>query len=243
MRDVTVYTNAPLVRLSVNNATQGTAVATPFLHANFQGVRFAPGELRADCLASDGTSLLASAVKRSWGAPAGIVLSVDAPSPLTGTGTNGALYLDGQDVALLRAAIVDAAGVIVEDAVASVTFAVADGPAAVWGTGNGDPSDHTPSHSPTLPAYHGLARGIVRVTLVSAGSDELRALLAAVNVEAGTGASSSIAGPGTPPATITVTASAHGLATGSVVIPLSVSPADAPLAVAAASVGSADLSP
>jgi hypothetical protein len=58
-----------------------------------------------------------------------------------------------------------------------VTFAVADGPALVWGTGNGDPSDHTPGHSPTLPAYHGLARGIVRVTLVSAGTDEDRALL------------------------------------------------------------------
>ena len=217
-RDVTVYSNAPFVRLVVNNATQGTAAATPFLHAKFQAVHFAPGELRADCLAADGATLLASAVKRSWGTPARIALSVDAPSPLTGTGGRGALYLDGLDVALLRATVVDSAGVTIEDAVLSVTFAVAAGPARVWGTGNGDPSDHTPSHSPTLPTYHGLARGVVRVTLVSTGSDEQRALLAAVNIDAGTGSSSSIAGPETPPATITVTASSPGLATGSVVI-------------------------
>ena len=242
-RDVTVYTNAPLVRLSVNNASQGTAPATPHLHANFQGVPFAPGQLRADCLAADGATVLASGAKHSWGAPAGIALSVDAPSPLTGTGSSGAVYLDGQDVALLRAAIVDDKGVVIEDAVLNVTFAVADGPAMVWGTGNGDPSDHTPCHSATLPTYHGLARGIVRVTLVATGTAEDRALLAAVNIEAGAGTSSGIAGSGAPPATFTVTASAPGLAPGRVVIPLSVSPADAPLAVAAASVGSADLAP
>jgi len=242
-RDVTVYTNAPLVRLSVNDATLGTAAATPFLRAKFPRVPFAPGQLRADCLAADGAAVLASSVKRSWGAPARVVLSVDAPSPLTGTGARGALFLDGQDVALLRAAVVDAAGAVVEDAIAEVTFAVAAGPAVVWGTGNGDPSAHTPAHAPTLPAYHGLARGIVRVALVAAGSDADRALLAAVNVDAGEGASSRVAGPGAPPTAVTVTASAPGLAPGAVTIPLSVDPADAPLAAAAASVGSADLAP
>jgi hypothetical protein len=45
----------------------------------------------------------------SWGAPAAIVLSLDAPSLATGTGS--AVYLDGEDVAAVRATVVDTNGV------------------------------------------------------------------------------------------------------------------------------------
>lgn len=101
----------------------------------------------------------------SWGPAAAIRLSLDAPSPQTGTGA--ALYLDGEDAAAVRATVVDAqgeggpgpggrgggttldprphphlrAGHVVRDSSLSVTFAVLSGPGLVWATGNGDPAN------------------------------------------------------------------------------------------------------
>lgn len=210
--------------------------------AAFYGVPFSPGLLRADALAADGVTVLASHSAASWGAPAGLLLSVDAPSPATGTG--GALFLDGADVALLRATVVDASGDVVGDAAGiTVTFSVVAGPAAVVGTHNGDPALQQLAAAASVPVYGGLARAVVRVTLAATGSDAERALLAAVNIDAGRGnASSAVLPPGqAPPAFATFTVEAVGLTAGRVVVPLSVSPADAPLAVAAANVGRADI--
>ena len=63
------------------------------------------------------------------------MLSLDVPSAATGTGT--ALLLDGQDTALVRCSIVDAAGHLVRDAADVVTFGVASGPGAVVGVHSG----------------------------------------------------------------------------------------------------------
>ncbi len=57
-----------------------------------------------------------------------------------------------QDVALLRATVVDAAGVLCSSCTNNVTFTVTSGPGLVWGTGNGDPSNHDPNHASTRPA-------------------------------------------------------------------------------------------
>jgi hypothetical protein len=241
-RSINVYSNAPLVRLLVNGAPAGAPAPTSAAGASFPAVPYAPGTLLAQALAADGATVLATHSRSSWGAPARVLLTVDAPSPATGTG--GALYLDGGDVALIRATIVDAAGEVCADAALPVTFAVTAGPGRVWGVGNGDPANQEPSHAPTRAAYHGLARAVVRVTLAATGSAADRALLAAVNVDAGASPESSsvLAGDAPPPSALTITASAPGLAAGSVTVPLSVADADAPLAVAAASVGVADVS-
>ena len=93
-------------------------------------------------------------------------------------------------------------------------------------------------------AYHGLARGIIRVTVDASGSPADRALRAQVNTEAGLAPRSSaiLQGPSSAaPTSVVVTASAPGLASATYVIPLSVDVKDAVLAVAAASIGSADI--
>ena len=88
-------------------------------------------------------------------------------------------------------------------------------------------------------AYHGLVRAVVRVTLDAATPSRVRR--AAIDVEAGVGGrSSSVLAPGTPaPTSMTVTATAPGLPSAALIIPLSTDTADTPLAAAAASVASA----
>ena len=249
-RIVHVYTSAPFAALAVNGVAVGAPVAIRSYGAMATfNVSYAAGTITATArpsestaLAADGVTVLATATKSSWGAPAAIVLSLDAPTPSTGTGR--AVYLDGQDVALVRATVVDAQGNVCHDSSAVVTFAVTAGPALVWGASNGDPANQNPPHSPSNPAYHGLVRGIVRVTLKATGSDADRALEALVNTDAGAGPLSSsilLAGGGSAPTSISVAATAPGLAAGSITISLSTDPSDAVLATAAASVGVANL--
>ena len=98
-------------------------------------VTYSPRVLIAIALDESKERVLATAMRKPPLAASGIVLSLDAPSPDTGTGV--ALYLDGSDVALVRATIVDANGDVCEDATNVVTFQVVAGPGLVWGTGNG----------------------------------------------------------------------------------------------------------
>lgn len=239
-RTLHVYTNAPQARLVINGgAPSAPVMVSPFGMATFN-VPYTPGSVAAQALSADGATILALDSAESWGTPASIVLSLDAPSPLTGTGA--ALFLDGSDVALVRATVVDAAGRTCHDAVVDISFTVVSGPGLVVGVANGDPADASVTIA-TRASYHGLVRAIVRVTLDAAGDVGARALRAAVNVDAGVGPGSSAVWTGAvpPPLTpITVSASAAGLASGSISVAVSVDPRDAVLAVAAASVGLAD---
>lgn len=183
---------------------------------------------------------MATHTRLSWGAAAAILLSLDAPNPASGTGS--AVYLDGQDVALVRATVVDGSGAVVGDSTANVTFAVTAGPGVIWGIGNGDPSSHDPNHAASRPAYHGLVRAIVKTTLAAAGTAADRALLAAVNVEAGGSPAVTAIMQGSnngAPTSITVTATAPGLGSGTIVIPLSTDVSASVQATASASVGMA----
>ena len=253
-RTIHVYANAPTVRLLLPGgavfATQG--VGAFGAAAAFYNVPYSPGALVAQALAADGASVLAQHAASSAGAPAALRLTLDAPSLRTGTGS--ALYLDGSDVALLRATVVDSEGVQCwglgtdvsggSEAVV-VTFAVEAGPARVVGVHNGHPALQAGAGASAVPVYGGLARGVARVTLSAVGSDAERASAAGVNVDAGRGGDSGSywLGPaqGPLPVEVIFSASAPGLATVRLSVPLSVADADAPLAVAAASVGSADL--
>lgn len=239
-RTLHVYSSAPFVALLLNGSALAPKMPVPpFGWATFT-VSWAPGNVSAVALSSDGATVLARHDRFSWGAPAAIVLTLDAPSATTGTGS--ALYLDGTDVGLLRATVVDYDGHPCMDSSVNITFEISEGPGLIVGCGNGDPASLHPNTVPWRPAYHGLSRAILRVTLDARGSDGERALRRSLEAEAGAGPrSSSILPPGgTAPAAITVVATAPGLLPSApLIVPVSVDPAAAPLAVAAASVRAA----
>ena len=62
--------------------------------------------------------------------------------------------------------VVDEAGLPVPGANHTVTFSLStqdgDSVTRLVGTGNGDPSDHTPDHSASRPAFHGLVAALVQ---------------------------------------------------------------------------------
>lgn len=247
-RSINVYASSPAVELSVNG---GPPLGPP---EKSQGgvytwsVPFSPGSITAKLLggrdgsdSSSTTTVLAQHTRSSWGAPASLVLSLDAPSLSTGTGS--ALFLDGSDVALVRATVLDSVGAVVMDSTINVTFSVTGGPGVVLGCGNGDPANRDPNGAPWKPAYHGLVRAIVRATLDATTPDALRALRAIIDVDAGKGPKASGIMPvgGTPPQSITVTATSPGLPTATLTIPLSIDPKDSPLGAASSSLYAADV--
>lgn len=238
-RTIHVLSNAPAVRLSLNGVTIGTQAVT-FMNSVVFSVRYAAGSLTAEAL--DGTGgLLASTSRASFTSPALLRLSIDAPALTTGTGSF--VMADGADVALVRVTVLDANAQVVSAGSINVTLSITGGPGVIWGSGNGDPADQTPHHATTKPTYHGLVRAVVRSSVRVTGSAETRALEAMLNPEAGIGPLSSSIAQGSPsaPGVITLTASAPGLPSASIQIPLSIDPNDAVLAVATRSVASGDI--
>ena len=235
-RTINVYTNANKTTLSVNGRVVSSLEVVPYGHATFYDVPFAAGNVTARCADTSHTRF-------SWGPPARIELTVDAPSPRTGTGS--AMYLDGQDVALVRAVIVDGSGVLVQNSVANVTFTVLSGPARVLGCGNGDPADRHPQHAAWKPAYHGLVRAVLQANVRATGSLASRQTEATLNPDAGEGeGSSSISLEGEAsdlPAFVTVAADSPGLPRATLRVPVSADPRHDPLNVAAANIRFADI--
>lgn len=243
-RSIHVYSNAPLVSLELNGlpGAGGPLQAMGAYGLGSFSVPYAAGNLTAVAWDTTGTTVLGVHSTFSWGAPAAIVLSLDAPSLATGTGS--AVYLDGEDVAAVRATVVDTNGHTVRDAEINVSFSVSSGPGVIWATGNGDPANQESNALPSRTSYHGLVRCIVRAALVVAESETRAALLKLLNPEAGTGPHSArISGPlggaatGSAGPPIVITASAPGLPTATLSIATSTDPVDSVMAVAAASVG------
>ena len=242
MTPVHVYSDLPTVELFINGKSQGEkSMLNPQLTptkaakswAEYDTLDFEVGNLTAAGKDSSGEVQATHTVLTS-GAAAAIVLSLDAPSVKTGTGE--ALLLDGQDVALVRATIVDGAGQLVADATNNVTFSVTSGPARIVGAHNGDPQCHEPNQVKWHSAYHGLVRCMVMVTEDKSSDLWHRARLAEIDVE--TGLLTQIA-PGTDDAAtpIVLQASADGLPGVSITIPTSTSASAGVMAVAAASAG------
>ena len=110
------------------------------------------------------------------------VLSLDCPSPQTGTGSS--LFLDGTDVALVRATLVDDTTnrTMVGDSSQFVSFRIVSGPGMILGTANGDAhskSSHT-NHYHT--AFHGLVRAVVKVTSLAGLSETERQVLQSMEI-------------------------------------------------------------
>ena len=111
---------------------------------------------------------------------------------------------DGQDVALVRAELLDHSGRLVSPRDPStnttVTFRVASGAGRILGTISGSPFD-TPLADPGLdmtgavsPAHYGILRTFVQSTRVCVGSAADRALLAAIHTDAGRDGAAKIVG-------------------------------------------------
>jgi hypothetical protein len=70
--------------------------------------------------------------RKTTGAVANIVLTIDMPSVATGTGSM--VVADGEDAAMIRATLVDDNGLMVPLADNNITFSVVSGPGSVWTT-------------------------------------------------------------------------------------------------------------
>jgi hypothetical protein len=246
-RDIHVYSSGAEIALAVNSKAIGTmrvggwhnsdpeSGATPG-GVTFSKVAWASGEITATCTGVNNPAKSMTHTRRTSKKGTKITLRVDAPSPLTGTGK--ALLADGQDTGLLAAIITDADGNIDHGASNNVTFKIVSGPAKVVATHNGDVQNHEPNLADWHSAYHGMARGVIRVTQNAASAPWHRSRLAQIDVEHEAGPTELIAPGAQMEATeIVVEASSPGLASGRATIVLSTDAAtDGVLAVAAASV-------
>ena len=108
----------------MNGVSVGRQNVSTLGFADFGPVPFRPGNLTAVAYDRGGAVVAADTVV-SAGAPAALQLSIE--------GDNGRPFeAGGQDVALVRCAVVDAAGRLVPGASNGVTFTV-DGPGEVYG--------------------------------------------------------------------------------------------------------------
>lgn len=165
------FSNGGGIQLLVNGQNQGMtevpknpSVSSDSSYAEFS-VRWVQGNLTAIAIDGKG-AVVASATRFTSGDAAAIRISVDCPSPATGTGS--ALLLDGQDTGLVRAEVVDGQGRVVHNANVNVTFRIVSGPGVVRGAVNGDSFNHDRNDQPWTTAYHGLARAVIQVTESSA---------------------------------------------------------------------------
>ena len=163
-------------------------------------------------------------------APAALALVVDVPSAATGTGAR--LYLDGDDVALVRVSTVDAAGALISVSPTNVTFAVLSGPGRVAGVNSGDPASHEQPNGATVATFGGVARALVQVSADCTSALRDRVLA----IDADGNARTRVLAPGAacPAGPIVLQASARGLAAATIEIGVSGDDADAPLAAAVA---------
>lgn len=152
-RQIHAYTSAPYVELLVNGKSQGARAVTrmrdgPGSYAEWNDVPWEAGKLSAVAHDASGTAV-ATTARHTNGAPTALQLSVDAPSVATGTGS--ALLLDGQDCALLRAAVIDGSGRVMHLAAHNISFRVVSGPGRVQGAHNGDTHSHLRNDLPWYP--------------------------------------------------------------------------------------------
>ena len=224
---VAVYSSAPSVELlfdgvSLGRKPMGWANWTEWTSGEI-ATPFRPGNLTA--LAYDaphGGHVVGRDEYVSPGAAVALDLTVDVPSPRTGTGE--ALLLDGVDVALLRVAVVDGTGRLVSGGAAAATnvsFRVVSGPGRIVGVGNGSPTSHERNKATWRTTYHGLARAIVGVTVDAASADRWRR--AAIDAEDGM-SSRVVASDAPEVAPIVVEAYAGGLVPARVTVATSADP-------------------
>jgi beta-galactosidase len=143
---IEVYSNCPSVDVTLNGKTLGAKPLPADGSPRQWSVTFAPGEVVASCGGSGPRDVL-----RTAGAPARLVLTTD----------DKAVGSSFDDLAIVRAQVVDAKGVVVPSSDAPITFAVG-GSGRFVAADNAAPTDHTPFASPTRQAWRGRATAFVR---------------------------------------------------------------------------------
>ncbi len=159
------YSNCAKIALYLNGKKLGEKAMPLYGHVQWN-VPYQPGTLEAIGYNEDGRET-AKEIEQTTGKPARIRLTTIWKH----------LTANGEDTAVINAAIIDSKGRIVPYASSMVTFKVT-GPARVCGVGNGDPSCHEPDRAHQRSAFHGLCMadlqaesktGTVTITAVSPG--------------------------------------------------------------------------
>ena len=194
-RTIHVYSNARVVELFVQGhkskqpTSLGKRIIVPMVEGNegtygeWQNIPWKPGSLLAIAQSSEGVELARAKRQTNPSNPSvAMVLTLDCPSPHTGTGSS--LFLDGSDAALVRVTLVDSeTNQRLVFANHTVEFKIIQGPGRILGTANGDPKSKR-SHTDSFhPAHHGLGRAVVGVTSVAGWSDEDKELLSSMEVK------------------------------------------------------------
>ena len=168
--DIWSFSNAAAVGLEVNGKsvaceggpdTSMAANACPmpkYGHVEWKAVAFAKGSYTVTGYDASG-GVVGTKTVSTTGALAKLAASIPATTPTS-------LYAGCGDMALVQVEVLDADGNLCPDPDntdnSEITFAVSGTPTAwVEGSGNGDPSCQVNNKSPTRPAYHGLALGVI----------------------------------------------------------------------------------
>ena len=151
---VWAYTNADSVELFLDDVSQGRQVVPHADRAEWL-VAYRPGALSARGYDAIGR-VVSRATLSSPGAPSRVRATVEFPEGRD-------LAADARDVALLRIAVVDAAGRVVPSADARVRVTVR-GPGRLIGIGNGDPADQDADKGRERRVFRGLCRCVVQTT-------------------------------------------------------------------------------
>jgi beta-galactosidase len=128
--DVRILSNCEEVELFLNNQSLGRQAMKQNSHLAWR-VKYAPGTLMAKGYKSG--HLVAQTSVQTTGAPAKIRLFADREY----------IDADGQDVSVITVSVTDDQGRLVPTASNLVHFSL-EGPGAILGVGNGDPSCHEP---------------------------------------------------------------------------------------------------
>jgi beta-galactosidase len=161
--DVWCHSNCDEVELALNGKSLGRQTMPRNGHLQWK-VPYAPGKLEANGFR--GGQKIAAEVVETTGTPAKLRLTPDRTI----------FSADGEDVILVRVAVLDEKDRVVPTADNEVQFAV-QGAGQIAGVGNGDPSSHEPDKAAQRHAFGGLALVIVRAT-EKAGKVELNATAA-----------------------------------------------------------------
>jgi len=153
-----VYTNGDTVDLTLNEIFWGSQTVAEFDSAFF----LLPGNIK-------NVTVVVQKDKKTWSKDSeligtkevGLTLDIERPVEI-----GEPIYSDGQDVAMLRASVLDEDGRLVRTATDALTFTIVSGPGKVLGTGNGSPSNHSPDQGNKCPLFNGFVRDIIG-TLVS----------------------------------------------------------------------------
>ncbi|MDB5455974.1 MAG: beta-galactosidase [Caulobacter sp.] len=148
---IEVYSNCQSVEVTLNGRSLGTKALPADASPRQWPVSFVPGTVTAQCLDAGQAAVRDSL--RTAGPAARIALTSDAAAV-------GAAF---DDLAFVRARVVDAEGVTVPRVPVTIGFKVS-GSGVLVATDNGSSTDHTPFASPQRQAEKGRAVALVRGT-------------------------------------------------------------------------------